>query len=100
MLATRRLPKSAVARSDREGPRPLGPSSLEQPPWPVPRYQLMTKEERIELVTAAVSKLEEVSRLLTAVREELLADQVGEFADLVDVVAGPGEDAETAAENA
>jgi len=52
------------------------------------------------LVTAAVSKLEEVSRLLTAVREELLADQVGEFADLVDVVAGPGEDAETAAENA
>ena len=60
----------------------------------------MTKKERIELVTAAVSKLEEVSKLLTTAGEELLADQVGEFADLVDVVAVPGEDDETVAETA
>jgi hypothetical protein len=45
----------------------------------------MTKEERIELVNAAVSKLEEVSKLLTTAGEELLADQVDELADLVDL---------------
>lgn len=49
----------------------------------------MTKEERIELVNAAVSKLEEVSKLLTTAGEELLADQVDELADLVDVVGRP-----------
>jgi hypothetical protein len=49
----------------------------------------MTKEERIELVNAAVSKLEEVSKLLTTAGEELLADQVDELADLVDIVAIP-----------
>jgi hypothetical protein len=46
----------------------------------------MTRAERTEALTAAVSKLEEVSRLLKAAGEELLADQANELADVVDVV--------------
>ena len=37
--------------------------------------------------------MEEVSKLLTTAGEELLADQVDELADLVDVVAISGEEA-------
>jgi len=53
----------------------------------------MTKEQRIELMSAAVGKLEEVARLLNTAGEDLLANQMEELADIVDVVATPGEDA-------
>ena len=54
----------------------------------------MTIEQRIELMTAVVTKLEEAARLLAMAEEAVLADQVEELADLIDVVATPGEDAE------
>lgn len=54
----------------------------------------MTIEQRIELMTAVVTKLEEAARLLASAEEAVLADQVEELADLIDVVATPGEDSE------
>jgi hypothetical protein len=57
----------------------------------------MSREGRIELMTAAVAKLEEAAQLLIKAKEAVLADQVEELADLIDVVATPGEEAETAA---
>ena len=57
----------------------------------------MSREERIELMAAVVAKLEEAAQLLTVAEEAVLADQVEELADLVDVVARPGEDAGAAA---
>lgn len=56
----------------------------------------MTKQERIELLAAAVTKLEEAALLLITAEEELLADRVEELADLVDVIAIPGADAAAA----
>ena len=55
----------------------------------------MSKEERIELMNAVVAKLEEAAQLLVKAEEAVFADQVGELADLIDVVAG--EDAEAVA---
>ena len=52
----------------------------------------MTIEQRIELITAVVTKLEEAARLLATAEEAVLADQVEELADLIDVVATPGAD--------
>ena len=49
----------------------------------------MTREERTQLMTAAVTKLEEAAQLLTTAKEELLADQVNELADIVEVVGTP-----------
>jgi hypothetical protein len=46
----------------------------------------MTRVERTELLSAAVGKLEEAAKLLTAAEEELLAGQAAELADIVDVV--------------
>ena len=55
----------------------------------------MSKEERIELMNAVVAKLEEAAQLLVKAEEAVFADQVGELADVIDVVAG--EDAEAVA---
>ena len=57
----------------------------------------MCREERIELMTAVVAKLEEAAQLLTTTDEAVLASQVDELANLVEVVATPGEDTEAAA---
>ena len=48
----------------------------------------MRKEERIELMNAVVTKLEEAAQLLVKAEEAVFADQVEELADLIDVVAG------------
>jgi hypothetical protein len=47
----------------------------------------MTRAERDEVLSTAVSNLEEAAKLLRAAGEELLADQANELADLVDVTA-------------
>ncbi|MGH9551881.1 MAG: hypothetical protein ACRD3W_21020 [Terriglobales bacterium] len=57
----------------------------------------MCREERIELMAAVVAKLEEAAQLLTIADEAVLASQVDELANLVVVVATPGEDTEAAA---
>jgi hypothetical protein len=56
----------------------------------------MSREERIELMAAVVAKLDEAAELLTMADEAVLASQVDELADLVEVVATPGEDTEAA----
>lgn len=53
----------------------------------------MTRAERNELLNAAVSKLEEASRLLKAAEEQLLANQANELADFVDVLTAVHEEA-------
>jgi hypothetical protein len=57
---------------------------------------MMRREERTELMTIAVAKLEEAAQLLIKAEEAVFADQVEELADLIDVVATPGEDAKAA----
>jgi hypothetical protein len=48
----------------------------------------MTKgEKKMELLSAALTHLEAVAKLLREAEEEVLADEVGELADKVDVVA-------------
>jgi len=54
----------------------------------------MSNEERIELMNAVVTKLQEAAQLLVKAEESVFADQVEELAELMDVVAG--EDATTA----
>ena len=54
----------------------------------------MSREERIELMTSVVTKLDEAAMLLTQAEEVVFADQVDELADLIAVVAIPGEDTE------
>ena len=56
----------------------------------------MSREERIELMTSVVTKLDEAAMLLTKAEEVVFADQVDELADLIAVVAVPGEDTATA----
>jgi hypothetical protein len=56
----------------------------------------MSREERIELMTSVVTKLDEATKLLTQANEVVFADQVDELADLIAVVAIPGEDTEAA----
>jgi hypothetical protein len=56
----------------------------------------MSREERIELMTSVVTKLDEAAMLLTQAEEAIFADQVDELADLIAVVAIPGEDTEAA----
>jgi hypothetical protein len=51
----------------------------------------MSREERIELMTSVVTKLDEAAMLLTQAEEAIFADQVDELADLIAVVAIPGE---------
>jgi Asp-tRNA(Asn)/Glu-tRNA(Gln) amidotransferase C subunit len=53
----------------------------------------MTRAERNELLSAAVGKLEEASKLLMTAEEELLADQANELADFVDVLTAVHEEA-------
>jgi len=55
----------------------------------------MSREERIELMTSVVTKLDEAAKLLTQAEEVVFADQVDELADLIAVVAIP-EDTEAA----
>ena len=50
----------------------------------------MCREERIELIAAVVAKREEAAQLLTTADEAVLASQVDELANLVEVVATPG----------
>ena len=50
----------------------------------------MSREERIELMTSVVTKLDEAAMLLTQAEEAIFADQVDELADLIAVVAIPG----------
>ena len=57
----------------------------------------MSREERIELMTSVVTKLDEAAMLLTQTEEVVFADQVDELADLIAVVAIPGEDTEAGA---
>ena len=57
----------------------------------------MSREERIELMTSVVTKLDEAAMLLTQAEEVVFADQVDELADLIAVVAIPGEDTEAGA---
>jgi hypothetical protein len=57
----------------------------------------MSREERMELMTAVVAKLEEVAQLLIKAEEAVFADRVEELADLIYVVATIGEDAKDAA---
>ena len=57
----------------------------------------MSREERIELMTSVVTKLDEAAMLLTQAQEVVFADQVDELADLITVVAIPGEDTEAGA---
>ena len=57
----------------------------------------MSREERVELMTSVVTKLDEAAMLLTQAEEVVLADQVDELADLIAVVAIPGEDTEAGA---
>ena len=57
----------------------------------------MSREERIELMTSVVTKLDEAAILLTQAEEVVFADQVDELADLIAVVAIPGEDTEAGA---
>jgi hypothetical protein len=57
----------------------------------------MSKEERTELMNAVVAKLEEAAQLLVKAEEAVFADQVGELADLIGVVAGEESEATTAA---
>jgi hypothetical protein len=48
----------------------------------------MTKgEKKMELLSAALAHLEAVAKLLQEAEEEVLADEAGELADKVDVVA-------------
>jgi hypothetical protein len=48
----------------------------------------MTKtEKRMELLSAALTHLETVAKLLQEAEEEVLAEEAGELADKVDVVA-------------
>jgi hypothetical protein len=47
----------------------------------------MKRAERDEVLSTAVSKLEDAAKLLTAAGEEVLADQANELADIVDVTA-------------
>jgi hypothetical protein len=48
----------------------------------------MTKtEKRMELLSAALTHLEAVAKLLHEAEEEVLADEAGDLADKVDVVA-------------
>ena len=50
----------------------------------------MTKEEKhAELLSAAITKLEEAAELLTTAEEAVFADQANELADMVDVIATP-----------
>ena len=57
----------------------------------------MSREEHIELMTSVVTKLDEAAILLTQAHEVVFADQVDELADLIAVVAIPGEDTEAGA---
>ena len=57
----------------------------------------MSREERIELMTSVVAKLDEAAMLLTQAEEVIFADQVDELADLIAVVAIPGADTEAGA---
>ena len=57
----------------------------------------MSREERIELMTSVVTNLDEAAILLTQAEEVVFADQVDELADLIAVVAIPGEDTEAGA---
>ena len=57
----------------------------------------MSRKERIELMTSVVTKLDEAAILLTQAEEVVFADQVDELADLIAVVAVPGEDTEAGA---
>ena len=59
----------------------------------------MIKEQRIELMSAAVIKLEEAAQLLAEAEEKVLADRVEELADLVDVVATPCDEVEATVVN-
>jgi hypothetical protein len=48
----------------------------------------MTKtEKRMELLSSALTHLEAMARLLQEAEEEVLADEAGELADKVDIVA-------------
>ena len=57
----------------------------------------MSREERIELMTSVVTKLDEAAKLLTQAEEVVFADQVDELADLIAVVAIPEQDTDTEA---
>ena len=57
----------------------------------------MSREERIELMTSVVTKLDEAAMLLTQAEEAVFADQVDDLADRIAVVAIPGEDTEAEA---
>ena len=53
----------------------------------------MTRAQRKELLSRAVAKLEEASKLLKCAKEELLAEQASELADFVDVLTASHEEA-------
>jgi hypothetical protein len=57
----------------------------------------MHRDDRKELMSAVVAKLEEVAQMLTTAEEAVLADQAEHLADLVDVIASPGNGAEVSA---
>jgi hypothetical protein len=48
---------------------------------------MMTRAKRTELLSAALTHLEAVAKLLREAEEEVLAEEAGELADKVDVVA-------------
>lgn len=53
----------------------------------------MTRAQRKDLLRRAVAKLDEASKLLKSAKEELLAKQASELADLVDVLTATHEEA-------
>jgi hypothetical protein len=46
----------------------------------------VTKEERMELLSAAIKKLEEAAKLLSIAEEKAFSEKVNELADVIDAV--------------